>query len=525
MKSKLMFKRIVALLLLICTQTSSLISQEKLTIEKVYRAKLRNSGVIIAGSEIKGYYMFYQSDKIDRHTNEYTLQIIDENLNKLKDIKLTDDKNIQLLESSFNGDGIMFLFYNSDDRMLTYRVYGTDGKQRFTYSKELDKKSKRYIESYQQFNTDDEAENQNLFDVEDRGFASIIPIRDGRDYSFEINYFATSKKKQWHYLPPDEGKVRTANFFGANDSLAFFQVIKKEKLMSSDMETFLLAMDIETGKKAFEIKLEDTKNILLPMNLSMLNGKNEYLLLGSYYSVADKIGKDKSKGLGLWVMNNRGEIKEKKYASLETDIAKFLPVDRKGKIDNFGYLYIHKIIQTEDGKVFAIGEGYRKKASAAGIAINALSLLGGGRSSVGVADMVVTDLALFQFDTRFNLENAKVYDKYNNVMNLGEMDFVNQHTLALMLKAMGAFDYSFTQTDKNKSSFYVGFVDYERSKEYKGGTFNSISYYNGNLTTDKVLLKSKASSQRVFPAKTGSIMIMEYYRKDKRLEFRLEKIN
>ena len=28
----------------------------------------------------------------------------------------------------------------------------------------------------------------------------------------------------------------------------------------------------------------------------------------------------------------------------------------------------------------------------------------------------------------------------------------------------------------------------------------------------------------VFPAKAGSVMIMEYYKKDKRLDFRLEKL-
>jgi hypothetical protein len=29
---------------------------------------------------------------------------------------------------------------------------------------------------------------------------------------------------------------------------------------------------------------------------------------------------------------------------------------------------------------------------------------------------------------------------------------------------------------------------------------------------------------RVFPAKAGSIMILEYFKKDKRLDFRLEKL-
>src|ERR1700754_4655527 len=82
-------------------------AQSKLSIENVYSVTLRNSGTIVAKEQIKGYFFFYQSDKVDKKTNEYTLQIVDENLNKLKDIKFTDSKNIALLESSYNGDKLM----------------------------------------------------------------------------------------------------------------------------------------------------------------------------------------------------------------------------------------------------------------------------------------------------------------------------------------------------------------------------------------------------------------------------------
>jgi hypothetical protein len=46
---------------------------------------------------------------------------------------------------------------------------------------------------------------------------------------------------------------------------------------------------------------------------------------------------------------------------------------------------------------------------------------------------------------------------------------------------------------------------------------------DGKTTTDRIELSSKAKWLRVFPAKTGSIMIMEYFKKDKRLEFRIGK--
>ena len=44
--------------------------QNKLSIDKVYSVTLRNSGPILENEQIKGYYFFYQSDKIDKKTNE-----------------------------------------------------------------------------------------------------------------------------------------------------------------------------------------------------------------------------------------------------------------------------------------------------------------------------------------------------------------------------------------------------------------------------------------------------------------------
>ena len=91
-------------------------AQAKLSIDKVYSAYLRTSGTISTQGQIKGYFFLYQSDKIDRHTNEYTLQILDENLNKVRDIKFEDSKKLSLLESAYNGTSLSFMFKNEDTK-------------------------------------------------------------------------------------------------------------------------------------------------------------------------------------------------------------------------------------------------------------------------------------------------------------------------------------------------------------------------------------------------------------------------
>jgi hypothetical protein len=134
-------------------------------------------------------------------------------------------------------------------------------------------------------------------------------------------------------------------------------------------------------------------------------------------------------------------------------------------------------------------------------------------------------MLMLELNEKFELTNASIYEKNNNNFNLRGADFANPHTLALIAKAFGAFDYSYTQMGKNRAGFVSGYTDYERSKDYKGLTFNAISYYDGKITTDKINLKTNASSLRLMPAKPGSVLIMEYFRKDKRLDLRLEKIN
>jgi hypothetical protein len=144
---------------------------------------------------------------------------------------------------------------------------------------------------------------------------------------------------------------------------------------------------------------------------------------------------------------------------------------------------------------------------------------------MGVTKIVVTDMVLMEFDDKYKVRNATIYDKQHNTAFGGPAtDYVSQHLIANYLKMTGAFDYEFTTGESDNSNFAVCYSDWVRSSDYKGQTFNAIRYNGKKFTTDKIELKSKASSLRVFPAKAGSIMILEYYKKDKKLDFRLEKL-
>ncbi len=77
-------------------------------------------------------------------------------------------------------------------------------------------------------------------------------------------------------------------------------------------------------------------------------------------------------------------------------------------------------LQTEDGNFFAVGEGYKRQADAAGIAFNVLA----GSSAASTTKIKVTDMLMLSFDQQFNIKTATIYDMNStNVALLPGMDF------------------------------------------------------------------------------------------------------
>ncbi|MBL7756480.1 MAG: hypothetical protein JNL59_03770 [Chitinophagaceae bacterium] len=494
---------------------------QNLSIENVYKVALRNSDAIREGSEVKGYYFFYVSDKIDKKTNEYTLQITDQTLKKLKDVKFQDSKDVSIIESSFNGTDLIFLLYNDDARTFEYQVYGADGKKKYTYNRQLSKKEKRFLEaSY--LNDDEDKNYKGLYPVEGRGFISNMPSREEKDYTFQVDYFSTEKRKQWSYIPTVGAKRFIGDYLGTFNGVVYLEVLKFTGMMDQKPDSYLVGLDLETGKQLFEKSTEQGKFKFYPASMSVVNDGKAYIF-GEYFNPNGNIFKDKSLGFGFWNVNEKGEVLSEKYNSWDLDMGKHLSVSSKGKIDDFGFMFLHNMVQTADGSIFAIGEGYQKTASALGIAT---TLLSRGGNNFSVLKMKVTDMILIRFDKDFNVKSAQIFDKNANKQELPSgYEFVSTPLIGKILRDYGVFDYSYTQMNKDFSSFTVCFSDYERGKDYKGTTFNAITYADGKITTDKIKTVSKASGSVVLPGKQGQVLILEYFKKDKRMEAHFEKLN
>jgi hypothetical protein len=146
--------------------------------------------------------------------------------------------------------------------MLDYRLYNLDGKQSYTYSKTLDKKSEKYFKMQIAMNQKEDAENQNVHDVPGKGFITVTPVREDKNYTYDVNFYSSGKRKTWTYNPIENGKYTMAQFLGVNDSIAVLEVLSKEKMMSKETESTLLGINLENGRKVFEVRTQDGSRAL-----------------------------------------------------------------------------------------------------------------------------------------------------------------------------------------------------------------------------------------------------------------------
>lgn len=258
------------------------------------------------------------------------------------------------------------------------------------------------------------------------------------------------------------------------------------------------------------------------MHIAQKPGKTGFTLIGSYYNRKDDFIKVAPIGLAAWSMDSKGTITASKYNAWSGELAASLGTPGDAKNDELGYIFLHRMIPMADGRLFAIGEGYKINSSALGIAANILTL---GRVNANVAKFKITDLVMLEFDSDFNISNSKVYPKNHNTSGVRLFGISSPHMLAMMSKAAGNFDYNFTTTDNDHTKFIVGYSDYVKEQGYKGMTFNTISYTDGNFSKDKITLSSDATWMKILPGKPGAVLIMEYFKKQKKLDMRLEKVN
>ncbi|GAA0872992.1 hypothetical protein GCM10009117_21390 [Gangjinia marincola] len=493
-------------------------AQEK-TINEITQFEVRNSGVMLDNqNDVDGYYFFYEVDRLKKGQREFAIEVIDNSLNEVAKKSYIDDKRTYLVDSKFNNQALIFALANKKEKFLKVITFDRKANQKEDIDIPLTSKELKYLAMMEQtgsFNM--------LFPVDNKGFL-VNYVKDNKKIGYSLKYVATDGNSSWEYNSPLEDKlIYTINPIEANEEVVVALEGSRKSNASKKIDYRVIVIDIDNGKMLFESKFERNDNPRLVTN-AFLTDEKKLVVLGEYFENGAKIFSDKSAGLFAETFNLDGTVLRDSKISWENEIDPKMPSSIDGKKKKRGYIYFHDIVRTNDGSYYAIGERYRKTASAAGIAS---LVLGGGNSQTPLTQLTITNAAVFKFDNTFKLEDVKVFEKGKSrapsVFDFGSPQF-NAH----ILKTIGAFDFEFTQRDITNDRFYSTFIDYERLKgERNKFALKTVIYNDGNLSQDKMYLNKSNGTvdMRVLPGKLGSVMLVEYNKKDKTVQLHLEKLN
>lgn len=484
--------------------TSVTFSQSK-TLSEITQVKLQNIGPIYENSEVVGYYMFYQTDKIRSKVFGYKIVILDNNLNIISSETIEGPKQLLLISGIYNDDALLLKLYNGQTKEVTLSI-------RDKNAKEISKTSSK-TNLFEKMALTQELEGKNIatYPVKNTGFINIKIVKQ-KKYGFSISFYPTNGFEKWTYTSDPKSKmIETAGFIYGNSDIMLFSVLRKPSMMSKKVNMSLQLVDSKTGKKISETSLQDSKYELLALNAIKSREDNSVILFGNYFKKGDSQIKGTSLGLFTAKINAAGELSNKQFISWTEDVSRFMDINEKGKVKGAGYIYFHNITMTSDGNIYAVGEQYKKQV-------------------LGIStDIVIENLLVFELNSQFELKNVNVVEKGKSRFSMDiKMAQVSAQILGHYMKSVGSFDYEFSHLNKDKSIFSIGYVDYVKVKGKPNKyVFGSIIYSDGKSIVDKIdLMNSKDKKEvKVFPGKTGNIAIFEYHRKKKTMDMRLEKIN
>ncbi len=486
------------------------LTAQNLKIADVISASLEQSGTIKNKDKVEGHYVLYSTGKVKKGEKNFTLNILDTELNSVikKSIKLPKDAS--LLNGASNGTSLAFRFFLPKEKEILTKGYDYTGKQLFSKTIELQKA----MEVAMITTNDAFFKDLALSSVPGYGYVQINPFK-GKKMGYSMNFISDQEGMKNFSKKSDDSKFEIATNLCTVGSTVVNLVMSRDKaLTTKDMDMKLQGIDFKTGKQTFKTSLKSKRiNSMIIGGEPSPDGEN-IILYGLNFAREDKITK-KPKGMIKIVMSKSGEIIDK------------FTFDWKGKSiklddgEEAGNLFVHDFIQSHNnGNTIVIAEqlNYDVGATVVGSVIGLAT--GGGNSFTFKVD----DIVLIELDKEFKVVGIEVVEKSKNSYTLPGTPLGGLHIIGLVANSKGYMDYGYNQ--KKDDGFVIGYVNYEKAKGKKDGlVFGGVTCTDGEYSYDKIDISNKGILTQVIQGKTGHVVILDYFKKEKSLDIRLEKIN
>jgi len=523
-------KKIVLMSFLLVLGTN-LIAQTSIPNVLNYKS-IKSSGAIISEDKLAGYYMFYFKEKKDKKNSTYEVALFDDDYNKVRDFEVTKPKNTYLIEIVYNNEVFMLYFYNGKTgyEFITYNRDGeVVGNQKIT-KKDIPTFSLRTNMAGLQAGT----ESHTIHPVGNTGFIRTT-YSTSKKMGYKLIAYDNELNELWKSVSPKTSKlIETISISDVSEKYTTAVISRKKSMMTKKMDLAFCIFNTKTGELIREVPMGTKatgKKSVLKTYVDTENDK--IILIGEFFKPGDDMLKDKSKGIfikelesdGTELSNNeynwKGEIDKYKNENLSAE-------DKKEAKASFS-LFFHNVVRSENGHLYLIAEQFRKQVSAGAVGMNIAAAALGGQSNAAAFEIRVSNMVVIELD-----ENNKLFDyhiikkKRNSVFLPQGSGMLNSSLLGYMVKSMGGFDYDYTSLDKEKDEFNIIYRDMNK-KEKKGQKKSDlmlgvIEIEQGKLSSTRVPINTESKYLRLQPAKFGYIGIVEYFKKEKKIETRLEKL-
>ncbi len=516
----------ILLLCFLCFPLSSTAQKApKVILDNGQKASLQKSGTIFQEEMVQGYYHFYKIK-----ANKYLLDIFDADLLKLGSHEINAASNLSRMTvygSAFNGQNMVFKIYDSEAKILLYKIYNQQAEE--VYSKTQKIKKYLYPNIAPEIGYVFEKKEKQLVPQK---YNDLIPIKDKGfiSYTFEahtnVGYQIACLPNEaegttWTYLSDVESnQYERVSFLDATDDLLLNLTNVAPYASARDGVYHLLGLDMATGEKVFEQNLEQYKDQIKIIDGWIEEETEQIVLYGEFFE-KEAEGRP-SVALFALTLDMQGNVIDEKRIYWEKDAGQFLDLDYNGQNNEKQYTWIHKLFKTTEGTIYAIGEQFQKTIDGKGVAANtAVNLVGGllggsGTNVRGGSQLFLYDLIIYEFSPEFDLLNVQTLKKNENKAGGNISSAYSPYVIAKYLDAQGQFDYAFSRIEENGEDFSIFYLERQADEQV---VFKKASWQNGNIEEQSIRLYNAGTEKllNVFPAKEEGMVVSSYLPKEKRV--------
>ena len=507
------------------------VKAQETTVDNVLNLRsAKHSGQIIENNKLVGYFIFFTKEKVDKANTAYEIEVFDDNYNSSSKFEIVRPKNSLLLEMVYNGFVFMLHFF---DQKSGYEFVTFDKTGEMTGSTKIPKDELSNWEIQRvSANLNSNTENVTLYPNGNKGFIRST-FAKYKKLGYEIVAYDNEAKEIWSIKSNEASSM--VEMVEINDITSKYMtatVTKKKNVMTREMTNYLLLVDIEEGKVISETKLGDDDSGLRSLLKSFVDEKrNNITIVGEFFKPKDDIVKDRSQGIYLQEISLDGQSGEIRTYAWKGELAEFTASLEDGdKKERPFYIFFHDVIIGKNGSIFLIGEQFLKQVSAGGVAMNILASASPNVSTnASNFEILIGNMLVFEFNAKKDIVNIETITKKRTRVILPQgMGAYGSQTLGYYIKSIGGFDYSFTSRNKEKDMYEVVYIDANRKEDDKSALsdvmIGVISIKQGKTNANRIPINCKSSNWWIQPGKPGFISVSEYFRKEKKINMRLEKL-